>query len=222
MPAAGPHVWAGPALSPRETMLPVGAEETAEAASGTPGPALSARLRQAAEACAEGIGFALLRGLPPEGLDGHLASFAAVLGTPSGPAETGRVPPCDLALVAAPVSGRAALVSAGAVHNALLAQDPALAAELHAGDAPGGVFAAQAGMFAALLPAAMPGGPAGAALAAAVEDPSLRLALELRAGDVLLLDPFRVWAVQVPPEARALPISTGPRLAEPPFSRLLG
>ena len=44
----------------------------------------------------------------------------------------------------------------------------------------------------------------------------------LRAGDLLLLDPFRIWALSVPEEAAVLPVSTGARLAEPPFSRLIG
>ena len=44
----------------------------------------------------------------------------------------------------------------------------------------------------------------------------------IRPGDLLLVDPFRVWALALPEEAPVLPLSTGPRLAEPPFSRLIG
>jgi hypothetical protein len=221
MPAAGPHVWAGHELSPDRFMLPVGAEEAPEAETGAPGPALAARLVQAAERCAAGPGFALLRGLPPESAQ-RLGPLAAVLGAPAGAATSGAVPPCDLALVGVARSGRAVLVSAGAVHNALLAEDAAAAALLHA--PPGGrpVFAAQSGVFAGLKPEAPPPGPAGEALAALLAGAALPLSLDLRAGDLLLLDPFRVWALAVPEAAAVLPVSTGPRLAEPPFSRLIG
>lgn len=216
MPAAGPHVWAGPELSPDRFMLPVGAEEAPDAATGAPGAALAAKLAQAAERCAEGPGFALLRGLPPD-VAARLGPLAAVLGTPAGAAATGTVPPCDLALVGVPRSGRAVLVSAGAAHNALLAQDAASAAALHAPPEGRPVFAAHSGVFAGLKPDSPP-----AALAALLADPALVLAVELRAGDLLLLDPFRVWAVAVPEEAAVLPVSTGARLSEPPFSRLIG
>lgn len=221
MPAAGPHVWAGPELSPDRIMLPVAAEESPDAETGAPGAALVAKLAQAAERCAERAGLALLRGLPPE-TAGMLAPLAAALGTPAGAAVTGAVPPCDLALLGVPRSGRAVLVSAGAVHNALLARDAALAAALHAPAEGRPVFAAQSGVFAGLKPEATPAGPAGEALAAALADPALTLSLDLRAGDLLLLDPFRVWALSVPEEASVLPVSTGTRLAEPPFSRLIG
>ncbi|MCS6930731.1 MAG: hypothetical protein NZM27_00795, partial [Acetobacteraceae bacterium] len=137
-------------------------------------------------------------------------------------ATSGVVPPCDLALVGVPRSGRALLVSAGAAHNALLAQDAAAAAALHAPPEGRPVFAAQSGVFAGLKPEAPPPGPAGEALAAVLADPALALSLDLRAGDLLLLDPFRVWALSVPEEASVLPVSTGARLAEPPFSRLIG
>lgn len=214
MPAAGPHVWVGPELSPDRFMLPVAAEDAPDAATGAPGAGLAARLAQAAERCAEGPGIALLRGLPPD-VAARLGPLAAALGTPAGAATTGAVPPCDLALLGVPRSGRAVLVSAGAVHNALLAQDAAAA--LHAPQEGRPVFAAQSGVFAGLKPDAPP-----PALAAALADPALLLALDLRAGDLLLLDPFRVWAVTVPEDAAVLPVSTGGRLAEPPFSRLIG
>ena len=221
MPAAGPHIWAGQELSPDRFMLPVGAEEAPDAATGAPGAALAAKLAQAAERCAEGPGIALLRGLPPE-VAQRLGPLGAALGTPAGAATTGTVPPCDLALVGVPRSGRALLVSAGAVHNALLAQDAAAVAALHAPPEGRPVFAAQSGVFAGLKPDAPPPGPAGEALAALLADPALLLGFELRAGDLLLLDPFRVWAVAMPEEAAVLPVSTGTRLAEPPFSRLIG
>ncbi|MFN6955949.1 MAG: hypothetical protein ACK4PG_14250 [Acetobacteraceae bacterium] len=215
MPAAGPHVWAGPELSPDRFMLPVGAEEAPDE-TGTPGPALAAKLAQAAERCADGPGIALLRGLPPD-VAQRLGPLAATLGTPAGAATAGAVPPCDLALVGVPRSGRAVLVSAGAVHNALLAQDAASVAALHAPQDGRPVFAAHAGVFAGLKPEAPP-----PALAAALADPALPLALDLRAGDLLLLDPFRVWALSLPEEASVLPVSTCARLSDPPFSRLIG
>lgn len=221
MPAAGPHVWAARDLSPRDMMLPLGAEDAAEAAAGTPGPSLGAKLRQAATACAEGAGVALLRGLPPEAIDGRLAALATPLGT-VGQARDGALPPADLVLLSVAQAARIALVSAGAVHNAVLAADPALAATLHAAEEGGGVFATHAGVFAGLPPANPPPGPAGGALAAALADPALRLSLDLRPGDLLLLDPFRVWAADLPPGTQALPVTTGPRLSEPPFSRLIG
>lgn len=221
MPAAGPHVWAGPDLSPDRFMLPISAEETSDATSGAPGPALAAKLAQAAERCAEGPGLALLRGLPPDVVT-RLGPLGAALGAPAGAAASGTVPPCDLALIGVPRSGRAVLVSAGAVHNAVLARDAALAAALHAPSENRPVFAAQSGVFAGLKPDAPPPGAAGEALAAALADPGLLLSLDLRAGDLLLLDPFRIWALSVPEEAAVLPVSTGARLAEPPFSRLIG
>lgn len=214
MPAAGPHVWVGSELSPDRFMLAVSAEDAPDAATGAPGATLAAKLAQAAECCAEGPGLALLRGLPPD-VATRLGPLAAVLGTPAGAATTGAVPPCDLALLGVPRSGRAVLVSAGAVHNALLAQDAAAA--LHAPPEGRPVFAAQSGVFAGLKPDAPP-----PELAAALADPALLLALDLRAGDLLLLDPFRVWAVTVPEDAAVLPVSTGTRLTEPPFSRLIG
>lgn len=208
-------------MSAERFMLPLAAEEATNPATGAPAPALVAALVQAAERCTEGPGFALLRGAPPA-LAAALAPLAAVLGTPAGAATAGVVPPCDLALVGIPASGRAVLVSAGAVHNALLAREAKLAAALHAPLAGRPVFAIHAGVFAGLLPPAPPPGPAGQALAALLADPALALALDLRAGDLLLVDPFRVWALALPEEAPVLPLSTGPRLAEPPFSRLIG
>jgi hypothetical protein len=208
-------------MSAERFMLPLAAEEAADPATGAPAPGLAAALAQAAERCAEGPGFALLRGAPP-GIAAALAPLAAVLGTPAGAATAGVVPPCDLALVGISASGRAVLVSAGAVHNALLAREADLAAVLHAPPTGRPVFAIHAGVFAGLPPLAPPPGPAGQALAALLADPALVLSLDLRAGDLLLLDPFRVWALALPEEAPVLPLSTGPRLAEPPFSRLIG
>lgn len=199
-PESGPHLWSAEALSPADWMVPLGAEGLAESR-------LEPLLSRVAERLAHGLGFVLLRGLPaPPEPAALLARLAAGLGRPvaappgEGPFLT---PACDMLLLLCQEAATLPLRSAAAVHNALLKADRAalevLYRPLPAGDElelP--VFAVSQGIFAARPELAATPPAARAALEAALAAPGLTLSLPLRAGDVLCLNPFLVWAGRVP------------------------
>ncbi len=247
IPQAGPAAWAGSALSPADWMIPAGAEVAAELAE--PDAAqrsqLTALLRQVAERLDEGRGFCLLRGLkldrlpaPEEALLalGRLLGrpFPQGVGTPAASPHF-RADPADAALLLCLGSlpeGALSLVSAAALHNALLKADRAALAVLHRdfpyGEAALPVFSTTEGAFlshhdreamteARLEPAQQ---AALAALEAAAAAPGQALALPLHAGDLLLLNPRLVWTrIAAPaPELRRLWIERpGPRSLPEPF-----
>ncbi|MFZ4407656.1 MAG: TauD/TfdA family dioxygenase [Paracraurococcus sp.] len=211
-----------------------------------PLPRLAPVLRGVAERLEHGRGFALLRGLDLQRLSGPATEAAllvlgAHLGTAlaqdaagaliarlAGPGSTMTAParfhadPADavaLLCVQQPrEGGRVTLVSAPALHNALLKSDRAALAALHGGlpnRHDGGeplllpVFSTSSGSFVgrydrealqadALEPAQR---AALAALDAAAAAPGQALSLALHAGDILFLNPHLVWKQMVAGEA---------------------
>ncbi|WP_165982291.1 TauD/TfdA family dioxygenase [Dankookia rubra] len=211
-------------------------------------PRLAPVLREAAERLEHGRGFVLLRGLDLERIGGpeteaallvlgvHLGTAlpqdreGALVGRLAGPGAVVDAPvrfhadPADavalLCLRQPAVGGQVTLVSAPALHNALLRADRAALASLHAGlpHRNGGgealrlpVFSTSSGSFVgrydrdamweeALEPAQQ---AALAALDAAAAVPGQALSLALHAGDILLLNPHLVWKQVVTGEAPA-------------------
>ncbi|MBO1073988.1 hypothetical protein [Roseomonas marmotae] len=213
-PESGPHHWSAEALSPADWMLPMGAEAAAEAmaAPEAPRPRLDPLLSRVAERLSHGQGFALLRGLPaPENPAALLAQLGRGMGEPAPPAAAGGgaflTEPCDMLLLLSPHPVTMVLRSAAAVHNALLKADRGALEVLyrplpHGEDLDLPVFAVSRGVFSARLDrAAIARGTPPEALAAldrVLEMPGLALTLSLRPGDVLCVNPFLVWASQVP------------------------
>ena len=239
VPQAGPAAWTGSALTPADWMLPVGAEVAAELAGGGPdaaaAPLLAALMRQVAERLEHGLGFCLLRGLNLDRLadpDSSLLTLGGLLGTPlpqdgagtlvgrlAGPGASATAParfhadPADatalLCLQQPREGGTVTLVSAPALHNALLKADRASLTLLHR-DWPHGdpaapallpVFSTASGAFvgrydrdsmvaAALDPAQQ---AALAVLDAAAAAPGQALSIPLHTGDLLFHNPHLVW-----------------------------
>ncbi|MCB4821748.1 TauD/TfdA family dioxygenase [Roseicella aerolata] len=201
-------------------------------------PCLAPVLRMVAERLEHGRGFVLLRGLDLGRLPGPAAEAAllvlgahlgialaqdeggSLVGRLAGPgAGTGapvrfHADPADavalLCLRQPREGGRVTLVSAAALHNALLKSDRAALAALHAGlphrhgrgetrHIP--VFSTASGSFvgrydrSALLEEALEEAQRGAlaALDAAAAAPGQALSLALHAGDLLFLNPHLVW-----------------------------
>lgn len=233
-------------------MIPLGAEDAAEVAAAVaaiaaaaPEPAmprcvaLFAALRTR---LAEGRGFALLRGLAADGTPGGAGALFALLSRHLG---AGAAPPplplgADMtggfvsggglrALLALDGAGAVTLVSAGALHNAMLLGDRALLAELYDpiplleeddALAAAAVFALSetgfAGRFAPDRIEAAAAAPHNAPitgrqraavsmLAGLAGDAAHALALEMRPGDLLCLDAGRVWMRQLGPAGDAPP-----------------
>ncbi|HYF06998.1 MAG TPA: TauD/TfdA family dioxygenase [Acetobacteraceae bacterium] len=242
VPAAGASVWTAAALSPADWMLPLGADVAAEievalgaiaaAAPEPPIPHCAALLAALRDRLRIGPGFALLRGLAPEGAPGGaealLALLARQLGTPAAPPEPylGEEAPgfhdeeasiLALLCLRQGAEGQAAvLASAGALHNALMLRERALLGELYSalplvrGEelTARAVFAVEdAGLVGRFSPAAIEAAAAPphhatitgrqraavALLARLAADPEFALRLEMRPGDLLCLDPRRVW-----------------------------
>ena len=203
-----------------------------------PLPRLGTVLRSVAERLEHGRGFVLLRGLDLDRLAGPAAETAllvlgahlgtalaqdaagALLGRLAGPGADAGTPmrfhadPADavalLCLRQPREGGRVTLVSATALHNALLKSDRAALAALYgalphqgAGEAPMllPVFSTASGSFVgrydreAMLEPALDAvqQAALAALDAAAATPGQALSLALHAGDVLFLNPHLVW-----------------------------
>lgn len=212
-------------------------------------PALAPVLRGVAERLEHGRGFVLLRGLDLGRLDGPATEAAllvlgAHLGTAlrqdaagmlvgrlAGPGAVLDAPvrfhadPADcvalLCLKQSSAGGRVTLVSAAALHNALLKSDRAALATLHGGlpHRNGGgeplrlpVFSTTSGSFVgrydreAMLEDALEDAQqaALAALDAAAALPGQTLSLALHAGDILFLNPQLVWKQVVAGEAPAV------------------
>ncbi|ONG46852.1 hypothetical protein BKE38_24785 [Pseudoroseomonas deserti] len=238
-PQTGAHLWTGSALSPADWMLPLGAEEAAEieAALAAPGealPRLGPVLARLAERLSHGLGFSLLRGLP---LPGDAAVLLGLLGSRIGQAVHAPPPAgpfhseaCDALLLLCREPVDVTLYSAAALHNELLKADRAALEVFYRalpqvdGGAELPVFAVTGGVFAARLDrASIDPAAAGGALAA-LDDilarPGIGLKVPLRAGDLLAVNPFTVWASCAPGLA-ALPLRVEPsRMAEGPFAAL--
>jgi len=205
VPQLGDHAWQGGGLAPDAFMRPLGAKAAAEIETaleeGGGLPDLTPELRDIAARLDHGRGLVLLRGLPVERLAPDAAARAALLellggplGTPLAPAGPVASEPgaADIWLLLAEAAQEVMLVSAAAVHNAMMQADRAVLAELFAGPEP--VFSTLGGSFAARH-RPHPG------LGAVLADPALALRLHLRAGDVLLFNPSLVWWVGPPPKA---------------------
>lgn len=251
VPQAGPAAWSGSALSPADWMLPAGAEAAAELqeADAAQRPRLTALLRQVAERLDDGRGFCVLRGLRLDHLaepEAALLALGRLFGRPlQGPVQAVqagfRADPADavmLLCLASPAEGAVSLVSAAALHNALLKADRAALAVLHR-DFPYGaaaampIFASSEGAFLSHVDRTSMAGvrldPAQqaslATLEAAAAAPGQALALPLHAGDLLLVNPRLVW-FQVAADAAALRRlgldRPGPRSLPPAFRQALG
>lgn len=253
-PQTGPHLWLGSSLSPADWMLPLGGEIAAEieAALSTPGTVLARLdplLAQLAGRLAHGLGFALLRGLPlppePAVLLGLLGSRLGrpvhappPEGTPGGPSSGPSIglwhtEPCDALLLLCREAVEVTLLSAAALHNALLRNDRAALEVLYRAlphAMPQGaeqhlpVFAVTSGVFAARCDrAALEAEACGGALAAldeAAATPGLALRLPLRPGDLLCVNPFLAWASRAP-GLSALPlVLPSSRLSDGAFAAL--
>jgi hypothetical protein len=237
-PESGPHLWSAEALSPADWMLPLGAEAAAEAHAAEPDaalPRLDPLMSRIAERLLHGKGFVLLRGLPaPEDAAALLRLLGSRIGEPvdsppaSGPLFTEA---CDMLLLLCQAAVTVTLRSAAGVHNALLKTNRAALDVLYR-PLPQGqelelpVFAVDAGIFSARLDrAAMADATPAETLAAldqAMETPGLALNLPLRAGDVLCLNPFLVWASRVPGLVpQPLRAREDSRLAQSAFAGLL-
>jgi TfdA family taurine catabolism dioxygenase TauD len=228
-----------------------GRSAAAAAGEAPPLPRLAPLLGAVAERLETGRGFVLLRGLPLDrfgegGTEAALLALAAHLGTalpqdasgrlvraqagpgapPGGPPLRFQADPADavglLCLRQAAEGGSVALVSAPALHNALLRADRASLAALHgglpqrpppAGAAPasapvfgvvGGAFAGRCDHAAIALEALDEAQRAAlAALEAAAAAPGQALAIPLHPGDLLFRNPHLVWKLATPAEAAA-------------------
>ncbi|WP_458097287.1 hypothetical protein [Roseomonas sp. WA12] len=234
VPLVGPILWAAGELAPNAQMIPLGAEHGAELeaarrdlAAGLPGaatPRLDGLVEELRGRLAHGRGFALLRGLPlAEAPEALLRVLAVRLGTPvePGPVTGSRhVEACDGLLLAVTQPGLARLRSAATVHNALLAEDRAGLAALYEarGEPAVPVFSGEGGMFAGRWDdSVLPADRLPAAIEAAMGEP---LALSLRAGDILALNPFLVWADRVAGAVAAAYREEPSRLDSPGFAAL--
>lgn len=202
VPIAGPLAWLPADLPPSEQMIPLGAEHAAELAGAGPTPRLDALADGLRPRLDHGRGFALLRGLSlGEDAAAPLQALAARLGTPVPPRpNTGsrHVEACDFLLLRVLAPASTVLRAAASLHNAILRADRAALAALYEarGEPAMPVFSHDGGVFAARwddtslppdrLPSALP------------ETLGEGLALSLRAGDILVLNPFLVWADRVP------------------------
>jgi hypothetical protein len=224
-----------------------------ERAAEVPLPTLSPAIADLRARLEHGRGFALLRGLPFDrhgtaGAEALLLALGLHLGIPlpqdaaepggpvthlaSAPNEGAgaarfHADPCDAVLLLClrqpPASGASALISAMAVHNALLKRDRAALEVLYQPlphrEADGSVaarpvFSVAGGAFsarydraaiedAAATPGVAPLEPAQRAaldaLDAACTDPALALRMETRPGDLLCFNPQLVWKRRSPP-----------------------
>ena len=202
VPIAGPLAWLPADLPPSEQMIPLGAEHAGELAGAGPTPRLDALADGLRPRLDHGRGFALLRGLSlGEDPAAPLQALAARLGTPVPPLPaTGsrHVEACDFLLLRVSAPASTVLRAAASLHNAILRADRAALAALYEarGEPAMPVFSHDGGVFAARwddtlmpsdrLPSALP------------EGLGEGLALSLRAGDILVLNPFLVWADRVP------------------------
>ncbi|MCO6414938.1 TauD/TfdA family dioxygenase [Siccirubricoccus sp. KC 17139] len=237
-------------MTPADWMLPVGAELAAALAEPDPAARLAPLLGPVAERLEHGRGFVLLRGLPLEKLAAPEAALLALgqgLGTPLPQDATGRLvgmlagpgaasggparfhaDPADavalLCLQQAREGGEVTLVSAPALHNALMKSDRAALATLHQpfphlgaeAPLPLPVFSTASGAFVgrydreSMLETALE--PAQLAALAALDDaaaaPGQALTIPLHAGDLLLHNPHLVWkrvaAGEAPPPEEAV------------------
>lgn len=211
VPLVGPILWAAGEVAPNAQMIPLGAEHGAELeaarrelAAGLEGgatPRLDALVEELRGRLDHGRGFALLRGLPlSDAPEGVLRVLAGRLGAPVAavPVTGSRhVEACDGLLLAATQPVVARLRSAAAIHNALLKADRAGLAALYEarGEPAVPVFSHEGGVFAGRWDdSVLPADRVPAAIEAAMGEP---LALSLRAGDILALNPFLVWADRV-------------------------
>jgi hypothetical protein len=228
VPQTGPTLWTGTDMPTSQQMIPLGAEHAAELeAPGLPTPRLDELAVELHDRLDHGHGFALLRGLPRAGdLAVPIRELARRLGEPVPAApSTGRrhVEACDALLLRVPEATQVTLRSAAALHNALLHADRAALSALYEklGEHPMPVFSADEGLFAArwddeaLPPSALP-----PAFLSALEDPDMTLTLDLRAGDIIALNPFLAWADRIPGAAIAAARSSPSRLDTPAFSAL--
>ncbi|MFC0407532.1 hypothetical protein [Roseomonas elaeocarpi] len=204
-PQLGPRAWVGEDLTGNAYMVPLGAEHAAElrAGEGEPTPKLDALAATLAERLKHGLGFALLRGLPRDGDPAPLLRrLGRTLGQPGAPDEEG-----DVLLLRATAPTPVMLTSAAELHNRLLAADRAALSTLYApaGEAPA-VFTLRDNVFTAHRPEALDAHPALAALL--LPEAALALHLDLRPGDVLVLDPLRVWTGPMP-EVASLRLRAG-------------
>ena len=239
-------------LSPADWMIPLGAEDAAEiaaalaaiaaAAPEPPMPRCAALFATLRARLLEGRGFALLRGLSADGTPGGAGALFGLLSrhlgggaepAPAQPLSAEAAPGFESgaglrALLAMEGAGGVTLVSAGALHNAMLLADRALLGELydplpHAG--PDGltavpVFGVSEAGFASRFapdrieaavakphnaPIARRQRAAVAMLAGLAEDPVHALKLEMRPGDLLCLDAGRVWLRRLAPAGDVAP-----------------
>ncbi|TPG55655.1 hypothetical protein EAH89_13870 [Roseomonas nepalensis] len=224
VPIAGLLAWTPADLPPSEQMIPLGAEHAAELSGEGPTPRLDALTEELRRRLDHGRGFALLRGLPMgDDPAAPLRALAARLGTPvpAAPA-TGRrhVEACDALLLRATAPAATALRPAAGVHNTLLRTDRAALAALYEarGEPPVPVFSNDGGVFAARWDdEVLPADRLPAALTEALGEP---LALGLRAGDILALNPFLVWADRVPGALAEAARGEPSRLDNPAFAGL--
>ncbi|WP_376092041.1 hypothetical protein ACE7GA_22860 [Roseomonas sp. CCTCC AB2023176] len=226
VPWTGPFAWTPAEVPPSEWMIPLGAEHAAEigAAGATPRlDALAAELRNRLD---HGRGFALLRGLPA-GSDPSLTlmEIARRIGKPVPAVPAGgtrHAEACDALLVRAPEAASRSLVAAASVHNLLLRTDRAALAALYERQAGTGVavFSAEEGVYAGRWDDSVLAAEVVPALAAAAADASLALPLDMRAGDILALNPFLVWATQARGATVAAARTEPTRLAAAAFAPL--
>ncbi|PZW43572.1 hypothetical protein C8P66_11533 [Humitalea rosea] len=214
-PQLGDHVWQGANLAPDAFMRALGSKATAEIEAALAGAGglteLIPELNEIAGRLDHGRGLALLRGLPVERLAPDAAAKAALLALLCGPLGSQIAPPgpmaeepgrADVWALLSEAAQEVMLVSAAAVHNAVMQADRGALARFFAPPRP--VFSTTGGVFAGRH-------RAHPALAEALSDPALALRLHLRAGDVLLLNPSLVWWVGPPPKAvTGLALTTEP------------
>ncbi len=219
-PQAGAATWAGADLPASEYMLPLGAEHAAElgGSADAPTPRLDALAAELDARLDHGRGLALLRGLPAAAEpDALLRRLGRRLGTPLPEPEPGTAAALpDLLLLALATSAELALLSAAAVHNALLGADRTALAALYESSAPGRapVFAVADGVFAGRAdPVRLASTAASPALADVLARPELALRLSLRPGDVLALNPFLAWLRPERPDSLEMTARLGVRTA---------
>ncbi|WP_424135028.1 hypothetical protein [Roseomonas chloroacetimidivorans] len=224
VPLVGPIVWSAGDLTPNEQMIPLGAEHAAELETQRgPTPRLDELTDELRGRLDHGRGFALLRGLALSGEPAApLRIMARRLGELVSPAPmTGsrHVEACDMLLLRATEPATARLRSAAAIHNALLRTDRAALAALYEarGEPPLPIFCHD-GLFAARWDdSVLPADHLPAALAEALGEP---LVLSLRAGDILALNPFLIWADRLAGAPSVACLETPSRLDIPGFAAL--
>jgi len=201
-PVAGPMLWLPGEISPSDGMMALGAEHAAEVGGGgAPTPRLDALAEELRRRLDHGRGFALLRGLAPT-VDPGLAmrALAGRMGEAVEPAPTSGsryAEACDVLLLRVGEAGATRLRSAAAVHNAVLRADRGALAALYAprGEPAVPVFSLDGGVFAGRWDdGALPADRVPGALSEAMGE---GLGVPLRAGDILAVNPFLVWADRV-------------------------